>query len=200
MKYIAITLFLIGFTVAVSAQGDVSTSIAAAKTAYSSGDLDDTRFKLQKALEEIDKTIAKKILESLPSQIGNMVPTGEDEYTGNVAGITGLYIHRRYENPSNDEESVEITLLNDSPLLAGVNAFLNAPIIGGLTGSGRTRIKVEGYKGSVQQDEGYPDVYDVNFPFGQSLLTLNFIGEENEDKIIGWVNTLPLAEIAKAAQ
>ncbi len=200
MKYISITLILFCLCITSYAQGEVSGAISAAKATYASGDLEDTRFKLQQVLDEIDKTIAKKILESLPAKIGNMESTGDDEYTGNVTGITGLYIHRRYENPSNPEENVEITLLNDSPLLAGVNAFLNAPLIGGLTGQGRTRIKVDGYKGSVQKSEGYDDVYDVNFPFGQSLLTLNFIGEKNEDTVIGWVNSLPISLIAKAAQ
>ncbi|MEM6629972.1 MAG: hypothetical protein AAF694_09895 [Bacteroidota bacterium] len=196
--FILILLPFLGFTT--YAQSELDGAIGAAETAYASGNLDDARFKLMQVMEELDKTIAKNILDELPEKMGNMVPTGEDEYTGNVTGFTGLYIHRRYENPSNPEESVEFTLLNDSPLMAGVNAFLNAPIIGGLTGTGRKRIKVDGYKGSLQKSEGYEDVYDVNFPFGQSLLTLNFIGEKDENTILGMVNTIPIGKIAQAAQ
>ena len=196
--FILICISVCGFSS--NAQSELDPTIGAALAAYNSGDLDDARFKLMQVMEELDKTIAKMILDELPEKMGNMVPTGDDEYTGNVTGFTGLYIHRRYENPDNPEESVEITLLNDSPLMAGVNAFLNAPIIGGLTGTGRKRVRVDGYKGSLQKSEGYDDVYDVNFPFGQSLLTLNFIGEQNEDAILGMVNTLPISKIAQVAQ
>ena len=200
MKNIFILVLSSIFSFSGYAQSDLDAAMGAAESAYSSGDLDDARFKLMQVMEELDKTIAKMILDELPKKMGNMVPTEEDEYTGNVTGFTGLYIHRRYENPENPEQSVEVTLLNDSPLMAGVNAFLNAPIIGGLTGTGRKRIKVDGYKGSLQKSEGYDDVYDVNFPFGQSLLTLNFIGEKDENAILGMVNTLPVSKIAQVAQ
>jgi len=181
-------------------QADIVGAISAAQSAYASGDLDDTRFKLQQALEEIDKTIALKILEMLPTQMRDMQATSADEYTGNVTGFTGLYVNRTYSHPSDAQKSVTITLLNDSPLMAGVNAFLNNPVIGGITGMGRKRIRVDGYKGSMQQDENNPAVYDINIPFGQSLLTVQVQGETDENKVLAMVNTLPVVNIAHVAQ
>jgi len=202
MKFLYPVLALSLFCNLSMGQNKASSAIATARTTYATGDLEDTRFKLQQALEAIDEAIAKEILALLPEQMGNLPIVGEDNYTGNVTGITGLYVNRTYADPNDPSKSVEVTLLNDSPLLAGVNTFLNNPIVGGLTGSKRKRIKVDGYKGSMENEtvEGGDPSYAINIPFGNSLLTLNIDGITDENQVLQMINTVPMSQIAQVAQ
>ena len=66
-----ILLFLIVSGTSLQAQ-DVSSRIDEARSAYNSGNLDDARFALQEALNELNRVIGQEILEVLPSEMGNI--------------------------------------------------------------------------------------------------------------------------------
>jgi len=92
--------------------------------------------------------------------------------------------------------------VNDSPLLAGVTSFLSLPVIGGLTGQGKKRIQIDGYKGMLQREEnttGAP-TYTISIPFGQSLFTFTTDGIEDENAVLQMANTIPMRQIADIAQ
>ncbi len=200
-KYILLFLTL-AFYVHSFAQGEVITYFSEARAAYHARDLEDARFKLQQSLEALDALIATEILKILPETMSTLHTTGDDEYTGNVTGFTGLYVNRTYANSSNQEQTAEINILNDSPLLAGVTSFLSLPVIGGLTGQGKKSIKIDGYKGMMQREEnstGTP-TYTVSIPFGQSLLTFTTHGIEDENAVLQMANTIPMRKIADIAQ
>ncbi|MEL6191870.1 MAG: hypothetical protein AAFR66_07460 [Bacteroidota bacterium] len=174
-----------------------------AKSQYAAGNLDDARFALEQALTELDELVATKILEITPTQIGDLQAIAEnDQYSGTSIGLTGLYVFRSYENPSNPEQSMEMSIMTNSPLLASVTNFLSNSILGGIASSamGQKRIKVDGYKAMLQKDENTEEErYTINIPFSESLITLEFSGMD-ENTVLTNSNQVPVSQIVKIAQ
>ena len=139
------------------------------------------------------------ILNLLPAQIGEMTANEtEDQYVGNAIGFSGIFIERNY-TAVNADQSLKISLINDSPLLTSINGFLNNSLIARI--SGKKVIKVEGYKVIIEQlEDTAPISFDVQIPFNSSLLTLNFVGIDNQRKIIEYTKQIPIKSIIQLAQ
>ncbi|MEO8712869.1 MAG: hypothetical protein ABI405_12130 [Parafilimonas sp.] len=193
MKYLIIAAFMLCATAA-SAQ-DFTTDIATAKTAYSSGNLEDAHFALQQAMQEIDIIIGKEVLTALPAKMDTMSANIKDDNVMSNVGFMGSTIHRSYGQ--NDE--VDLSIIGNSPLIATLNTFLNTPLLGGMMSNGNNKIiKVQGYKGQLAKSDngnGQTD-YTMQIPLGSSLIT--FTAKNTTDtQITTWANTLPLQQIAK---
>ena len=175
-----------------------STDISAAKTAYSSGKLEDAHFALLQAMQEIDMIIGKQVISLLPQKMDAYAANAKgDNVTSNV-GMIGTTIHRSYG--ANNE--VELSIIGNSPLVATLNTFLNTPFVGGIMSNGNNKIiKVQGYKGQLQKTDngnGKTD-YTIQIPIGSSLVT--FTGKNTTDtQITAWANSIPFAQIAKLVQ
>ena len=195
-KYIFLFLFLPSFGFCQDALGG---HISTAKSEHASGNLQEARFELEQALSELDILISKEILALLPTQIGEMTANEtEDQYVGNALGFSGIFIERNYTS-ANGEQTLKISLINDSPLLASISGFLNNSLIARM--SGKKVIKVEGYKAIIEQVEGAEPVsFDVQIPFSNSLLTLNFVGIDDQNDIIGYTKQIPVKSIVQLAQ
>ena len=102
-------------------------SLASAKSAYSSGNLEDTRFNLENALREVDAAIGREILKVLPTSLSGLNSDAKnDQVTGMSGGIAGgLYVQRTYGNQP--DKSASINIISDSPMMAGINAILAMP-------------------------------------------------------------------------
>ncbi len=190
MKYsIILSLLFIGSLHLAQAQ-----KLAEAKASYASGDLENARFVLQEALIELDEIIGKEILALLPEELGDMKAIlDEDENVATAAGFTGLYILRKYAN-ADESQTLELTIMNDSPFMAMVSGFMTSPI-GGMV-PGRKRIKIDGYKTMVEKvQDADPTEYNFFLPFDQSLLTMNFKGVNSETDVTNMANKIPVGEI-----
>ena len=185
------------FATAASSQ-NFTTDIATAKTAYSSGKLEDAHFALQQAMQEIDLIIGKQVLALLPAKMDTYeVNTKDDNITSNV-GFMGSTLHRTY-GPNSE---VDLSIIGNSPLITTLNTFLNTPMLGGMMSNGNNKIiKVQGYKGQLTKDDsgnGQTN-YTLQIPLGSSLIT--FTAKNTTDtQITTWANTLPLQQIAKLIQ
>ncbi len=204
-KYISVFLsmmLVLSYTVAQDA-ADPKPYFDEAKSQYAAGNLDDARFALEQALTELDELVATKILEITPTQIGDLQSIAEnDQYSGTSIGLTGLYVFRSYENPSNPAQSMEMSIMPNSPLLASVTNFLSNSILGGIASSamGQKRIKVDNYKAMMQKDENAEEErYTINIPFSESLITLEFSGMD-ENTVLTNSNQNPVSQIVKIAQ
>lgn len=116
---------------------------------------------------------------------------------GYTLGFTGVYIDRTYQNAAAGK-TVQITLLNDSPLMSGLNAFLTNPLLN--LGAGRKLIKIDGYKCVLEKEEGEPVTYTLNTPFNQSLIMTKFEGFKDENQVLTLAKMIPFAKIIAAAQ
>lgn len=174
-----------------TANQDANRYLKTAQTEYNGKKLDNTRVALQQALAEVDKIIGQQILEMLPAALGDLqAVTTQDSHTS--AGFTGIYIQRIYES-ADKSERIEVNLMNDSPLLAGVTTFLASPLIA--VAAGNKVIKVDGYKGMYEKEEGSdPLAINISIPSNQTLLTLNFtkVSETNANT---YAQQIPVGDI-----
>jgi hypothetical protein len=196
MKYLIILASTL-FTTTVFSQ-NFTADIANAKTAYASGKLEDAHFALQQAMQEVDIIIGKEVIALLPAKMDNFAANTKDDNIMNNVGYMGSTIHRSW----GQNDSVDLSIIGNSPLIQTLNAFLNTPVLGGMMSNGNNKIiKVQGYKAQLsKQDNGNGQTnYTIQIPLGSSLIT--FVGKNTTDtQITTWANTLPLQQIAKLLQ
>ncbi|MDP4210595.1 MAG: hypothetical protein Q8928_17435 [Bacteroidota bacterium] len=199
LKYIVPIIIVIFVSTNAKSQ-DVASKLKEAQSAYSSGSLDNARFALQQALEEINKAIGKEILGILPVKMGDMpYVEKEDNVTGAAMGNSSLYVNRKY---GTDDKNVKVEIISDSPLLAGINAMLAMPSFLGTGNANQKRIKIAGYKALMQKnsDDNGKTSYDIQVPFNQSLLTVRCQGISSENDAISMANSIAIDKIVKLAQ
>lgn len=194
---------MVVFAVLNSSAQEFEKNIAGAKSAYASGNLEDTRFNLESALRAIDIAIGKEIMKVLPTTLGGMAYNAkEDNVTGTSGSlIGGVYVHRTYGKP--EAKHVTLDIISDSPLMAGVNAILSMPMIMNSSDGTQKVIKVQGYKTLITRrtnENGQTVGYDLQTPFGNSMLTLNCTGVTTEAEATQLANGIPLEKVVKLAQ
>ena len=202
MKKILLFQLLVLSSIACFAQAlNFKTDIATAKTSYSSGKLEDAHFALQQSMQEIDIIIGKEVLKLLPAKMDTLsVVSKDDNVTGNISFV-GATIHRSYGKGS---KTAQVEIINNSPLLGTLNAFLTSPLLSGLgNNDGKTKVlKVQGYKSRLtKEEESEPgkNAYRLEIPFSNALVTFN-INKSTESEVIAMANTIPFDQIAKLIQ
>ncbi len=198
MKNISIFILLITCSMASIAQ-DFDKNIASAKTAYGSGDLENTRFALEQALHELDIVIGKEILKQLPTQLGAAKYNEKDDNVTGGSGIaTGLFVHRSYGEQGNSS----IDVINNSPMISSINAILAIPFIGNSGDGTQKVVKIQGYKAVLNKNENETTGktgYTLQIPMNNTLFTIE-MDDTNESEIQSLANTIPLSKIAQMAQ
>ncbi len=195
MRKITYTLILCAFAFGLQAQ-EFAAKISEAKSAYNSGNLENTRFALQQAMSELDMVIGQEVLALLPETIGGLAINSEDDNsTGSGLGFSGVYVHRNYGDDAGEEASID--LITDSPLMAGITAILAMPTFLGGTDNNQKTIKIDGYKSLLQKND---TGYDIQIPLQNSLLTFHYSGTKSESDVISMVNNLPVTKIAQLIQ
>lgn len=198
MKNIILTLLTLNLCATLMAQ-DFDKNLASARSSYSAGNLEDARFAMQQLLQELDITIGQEVLKKLPTKMDAM-PVNEknDNVTANT-GLAGVLIHRDYGTA---EKTADLDIMNNSPLIASLNAILSLPFVGNSSDGSQKVVKVNGYKGVLHKYENTDTntaSYDVQIPFGSTLLTLK-VDNTTEADILKMANTIPFSEIAKMVQ
>lgn len=195
---IIIHLLLVMITLPAWAQ-QVESSLNEAQSAYRSGNLEGARYALQQAMNEVDLAIGRAVLALLPASLGGMHKAGDDDKVAAASmGFAGLYVQRYYR--AEETRSADVQILADSPLLAGVNAILALPAFVG--DASQKRIRVANYRALMQRNEDSTGSvsWDIQVPFGSSLMTLQVKGIEDEGAVIAMANTIPVDQIARLIQ
>lgn len=178
----------------------VNKELATAKTSYKAGKYEDAHFALQNSLQELDIKIGKEVLKLLPEKMDTLKSVSkEDNVTGNVSFV-GATIHRSYGLGT---KKVGIDIVNNSPLLGTLNAFLTNPMLAKLSSDGKSKVlKIQGYKSRLTKEddsEGGTPGYKLEIPFSNALITMN-VSNATETEIMAMANTLPLEKISKLIQ
>lgn len=201
MKNLILSILTLSVCTLVTAQ-EFDKSVASAKSAYGSGNLEDARFNLENALREVDIAIGKEVMKVLPTNIGGLAHnTKDDNVTGMSSSYAGLFVHRTYGTAQ--DKNAYIDIVSDSPLMAGINAILTMPMVMNSGDGSQKVIKVQGYKTLLtrQSDEnGKVTGYEVQTPFGNSMCTLHYTGNITEAEITKLANSIPLEKIIAIAQ
>ncbi len=196
-KLIVIAVIL--FVTQPSFSQDFKADIATAKTAYAGGKLADAHFALEQAMQEIDMIVGQEVLKLLPTKIDTLNSNPKEDHVMANSGFIGATIHRSYGLHGGSE----IEIISNSPMLAGLNAFLNMPMLGGMMRDENTKVvKVQGYKSRLEKqgdnENGKPN-YSLQIPFTSALLTLTVKGK-SESEVLTLANSIPMEQIAKLIQ
>ncbi len=201
MKKVISLLFFSGLVAGALAQ-DFNKNLASARSSYASGDLENARFAMEQLLNNLDAAIGKEVLAMLPTAMGSLnYNQKDDNVTGSSAGIaSGLYVHRTY---GVHPKSATIDIINNSPMIASINAILNTPLIGGMMRNDNQKVvKVQGYKSILQKSENSDTAktsFELQVPFNNTLLTFK-MDDTNEGEITQFANSIPISKIAQVAQ
>jgi hypothetical protein len=198
MKNISTIILLLTCSIAALAQ-DFDKNIASAKSAYGSGDLENTRFALEQALHELDITIGKEILKQLPTKLGAAnYNEKEDNVTGGSGMAAGLFVHRSY----GEQGTGSIDVINNSPMINSINAILAIPFIGNSGDGSQKVVKIQGYKAVLNKNENETTGktgYTLQIPMNNTLFTIE-MDDTTESEIQSLANAIPLNKISQMAQ
>lgn len=197
MKKLFILTIVLIVTTMVKAQ-DFKKDVAAAKTSYKAGKLEEAHFALQQTLQALDITIGKEVIKLFPETMDTLkVNAKDDKVTGNV-GFIGATIQRTY---GGGNKKAEIQIVNNSPMLNTLNAFLTSPLLAGLGNDGKSKvIKIQGYKSRLtKEDNNEVPSYKLEIPLSNALITFD-VTNSNENELLAMANTIPLEKIAKLIQ
>jgi len=196
-----ITLLGLGIIacMAVTAQ-DFDKNIATARSTYSSGNLQDSRFAMEQILADLDMAIGKEILKLLPTKAGALPMIETEDNVSGTGSYVGLYVNRHY---GADTKRASIEIMNNSPIINSLTAILSMPILGGMMRDENQKIvKIQGYKSilnkQVNTETGKTD-YELQIPMNNTLLTLN-MDDTSEGDITAVANGIQLAKIVQMAQ
>jgi hypothetical protein len=179
---------------------DFKKDVTAAKTSYKAGKLEEAHFALQQTLMQLDITIGKEVIKLLPEKMDTLkANTNEDNVTGNVSFV-GATIHREYGLGA---KKATIEIVNNSPLLGTLNAFLTSPLLAGLGNDGKSKVlKIQGYKSRLTNEDNSETnmpSYKLEIPLSNALISLS-ANNTSENEIVSFANSLPLEKIAKLIQ
>lgn len=201
MKKIHLTLLLCLLSY-VSFGQEFNAKLAEARTAYTGGNLSNSRFAMEQMMRELDVAIGKEILKILPAQMEMLkANTKDDNVTGAGAGIgMGLFVQRTYGVP--DTKAASLDIINNSPLIGTLNAMLSIPFIGGAGDLNQKVVKVHGYKGLLNKTEDTEtgkSSYELQIPLQNTLVTLK-VDDTKEAEMMKMASTLPLDKISSMAK
>ena len=180
---------------------DFAKNLTTARSSYSAGRLEDTRFALEQMLVDLDIVIGKEIIELLPTKVASLnYNAKEDNVTGGSGTVTGLFVERRY---GAETKTATINVFNNSPLMSSINTILSMPLIGGMMRDENQKvIKIQGYKSLlnkiVDSDTGKTN-YELQVPMNNTLVTIK-MDDSSEPEITAVANGLQLSKIAQLAQ
>lgn len=199
MKKFNLILLFLACGYATLAQ-DFDKNIATARSSYSSGNLQDSRFAMEQALRDLDMAIGKEVLKVLPTKLGTLSANEKEDNVTGTGNYVGLYVQRYY---GADPKRGSIEIINNSPMINSLNAILSMPVIGGMMrDENQKMIKVQGYKSilnkQVNSDTGKTN-YELQIPMNNTLVTVK-MDDSNESEITAAANTIPLAKIVQMAQ
>lgn len=180
---------------------DFKQNITTAKTNYGAGNLQETHFALLQIMQDLDITLGKEIMKLFPVALDTLkIISNQDNVSGASGGFAGVTVQRNY---GVDMKRGELNIIINSPVLTGLNAYLNSPIMGAFGGDPNTKlIKVSGFKGKLIKENASEDQrfnYRIEIPVSNALFTLQ-VSNSNEKEILAMANAVPLGKIASLLQ
>lgn len=125
-----------------AAQDDVLNAIAQARTAYSQRNLQEAATQLQTALQFLNQLLVDQLKTFLPPPSGAWKAEDPEGSAAGMVFMGGLSATRHYFQESS-EQTVDVEIVSNSPLIATMRAFVTNPMM--LGGEGRL-VTVKGQK------------------------------------------------------
>lgn len=161
---------------------------------------------LQDAINDLNTLMAGDLAKSLPTEINGLkaVPDGASTSGMGMMG-GGMTISQRYENPTKKENSADVNIIANSPMLQAMSMYINNPA---MMGQGYKSVRV-GTQRAILKSE-MQDFYDDNgaskqvrsteiqIPLTSTMITLNLNGFASEADELAFANKLGIDKIKAA--
>lgn len=176
---------------------EISETIERAKELYLEGKYSEASSELQFAVGQIQSLQAEQLKELLPDPLPGWTAEEASASAAPMGFLGGGVTAARTYNKEDGDESVDIEILTESPLLQSVMMFLANPMM--LAGQPDTKlVRVKGQKAlekfSTQDKEGELSVVLE----GKTLLTVKGSSITSKDILYQYMDTIDFEAISKA--
>lgn len=207
MKSLLSIFAVLSLAFQLSAQSQAEAYIREAQTFLAQKDYKQAQLSLQDAINDLNTLIAGQIAESLPYEINDLRADGDPEVNTAAMGMMGggVQISRRYTNPSKEENTAEVQIMANSPLMATMGLYLNNPA---MMGNGYKSVRVGSRRAILksEMEDYYPSnggmtkvrVSELQVPLTQTLITINLRGFASEADELAFASKLDLEKLRVA--
>ena len=186
-----------------SAQTQADAYIKEAQDFIAQKEYKQAQLSLQDAVNELNRLIAQQVGESLPGEINGLKADGEAEVETAGMGMLGggVQISRSYTHPSNDQNTAQVQIITNSPMLASLGMYITNP---GMMGNEYKGVRIGTTRAilrSESSDDGNGHTLrdsELQIPLSQTLLTLQLRGFATEQDEINFATKLDLAKLKVA--
>jgi hypothetical protein len=207
MKTKILILIISFFSINAFAQSQAETFIKEAQDYLAKKEYKQAQLSLQDAINDLNNLIAADIAKSLPSEINGLKAEGDGDVNTSGMGMLGggFTITKNYVNPANKENTAEVQLLANSPMISTMTMYLNNPAMMGAeyksvrVGTQRAILKSE-------MEDSYDDKgvskkirsTEIQIPLTQTLITIKSQGFATEQDELAFAAKLDLAKLKAA--
>lgn len=196
-----VALTLAGYTA--TAQDQINTFIKEAQDYLAQKDYKMAQLSLQDAINEINTLMAGQIGDALPDEINGLKSSGEESNNAGMAFMGGgTAVSKRYEHPTKKENTADVAIITNSPMLATLNMFMGNPSMMGQeyksvrVGTRRAILKSE--TEDYYMDNGTSKQVrssELQVPLSQTLITLNMKGFASEQEELAFAAKLDIENL-----
>jgi hypothetical protein len=187
-----------------SAQSQAETYIKEAQDFLAQKNYKQAQMSLQDAINDLSVILATQIAESLPDEVNGLKSTGDESADAGAMGMMGggMTIQKNYAHPTKKENTAELMIIANSPMMAAMNMYINNPA---MLGQGYKSVRV-GSRRAILKNE-MEDFYDDNgtskqirstelqIPLSQTLITINMKGFASEAEELAFANKLDIEKL-----
>ena len=201
-------VILITFTgLSLSAQSQADVFIKEAQGYLAQKNYKQAQMSLQDAINDLNVILATQIAESLPAEVNGLKATGEESANAGGMGMLGggMTISKKYAHPTKKENTAELMILANSPMMATINMYLTNPA---MLGQGYKSVRVGTRRAILksEMDEYYDDngtskqirSTELQIPLTQTLITINMKGFATEADELAFANKLDIEKLRTA--
>ena len=187
------------------AQSQADTYIKEAQQFLAEKKYKEATLSLQDAINDINVLIAGQIGEAMPAEINGLKASGDANVNAGAMGMLGggMAISKSYAHPSKKENTAEVSILANSPMLATINMFMGNPAMLGegyksaRVGTRRAILKseMEDYYGDDGNSKPIRST-EIQLPLSQTLITFNLKGFASEQEELAFASKLDIEKLA----
>jgi len=161
---------------------------------------------LQDAINYLNTLMAEDLAKSLPTEINGLkaVPDGASTSGMGMMG-GGMTITQRYEHPSKKDNSGDVNIIANSPMIQAMAMYINNPA---MMGQGYKSVRVGTQRAILksEMDDFYDDngaskqirSTEIQIPLTSTMITLNLKGFAAEADELAFANKLGIDKIKMA--
>jgi len=207
MKSRILLLMLTLASLRAMSQDQFPTFITEAQNFYTQKNYKQAQLSLQDAINELNTIMSQQIVDQLPAEINGLhAVEGGSSATGLGMIAGGMTITKRYENPSKKQNTADINIIANSPMLQAMSMYINNPAMMGQgyksvrVGTQRAIIKTEMEASYDDNGNAGPQIRstELQVPLTSTMITFNLKGFATEADELAFANKLGIDKLKTA--